>query len=121
MGALPFGECPFQFVLMGADWKSVMWWERDGREPIVSSYPAIIEFLGFEPWPEPSCLAEALLAERRRRGLNRADAAALVGVDETTWWRWEIGEWKPMSRAAAALDHFLGCAVKERFPTEVRS
>jgi transcriptional regulator with XRE-family HTH domain len=105
---------------LGADPRSLMWWERDERQPFVSFYPVILGFLGYEPWPEPETLAEALLAERRRRGLSREGAAALVGVDEATLWRWENAEWKPTQRTAAALDGFLGYAVKERFPREVR-
>lgn len=59
-----------------------MCWERDQRSPIVSAYPDIIQFLGFEPWRKPATLAEALLAERRRRGLNIAAVAELISVDE---------------------------------------
>lgn len=106
--------------MMRVDPKTHMWWERDEKLPIVSAYPAIIDFLGYEPWPEPTCLAEALLAERRRRGLNRVAAAAVAGVEESSWWRWETGEWRPMSRVATALSSFLGYSIKERFPSEVR-
>lgn len=107
-------------TLLGADPKSLMFWERDERMPFVSGYPAIIAFLGFEPWPEPATLAEALLAARRRRGLEIRAAAAAIGVDEGTWRRWERGEWKPTSRTRPALDGFLGFSVAARFPTEVR-
>jgi len=106
--------------LVGADEKTLMWWERDQREPIVSLYPGILAFLGYEPWPEPQSLRDALLAERRRRGINLAQAAELVGVDEGTWRRWETGEWKPMSRAAGVLSELLGYPIKRRFPAEAR-
>lgn len=92
---------------MDVDWKTLMWWERDEREPFVSVYPAIIRFLGYEPWEEPQTLGEALLAERRRRGIRIDQAAELVGVDEGTWRRWERGEWKPTRRTAAAVETFL--------------
>lgn len=105
---------------MGCDPKSLMGWERGEREPFVSAYPAIIDFLGYEPWPEPRTLAEALLAERRRRGLSLADAASLMGVDEGTWRRWEIGAWKPMGRTTAALGELLGFDVRLAFPEAVR-
>jgi hypothetical protein len=39
--------------MMGADPKSVMLWERGYRPPGVHIYPAIITFLGYEPWAEP--------------------------------------------------------------------
>ena len=107
-------------MLIGADEKSLMWWERDERLPIVSAYPAIIEFLGYEPWPEPRCLGDALLAERRRRGLEIRKAAALIGVDEGTWRRWELGEWKPTHRSLPALDQLMDASVADLFPGDVR-
>ncbi|MEO8114266.1 MAG: helix-turn-helix transcriptional regulator, partial [Phenylobacterium sp.] len=105
---------------LGASWKSLMWWERDNRLPIVSAYPGIIAFLGYEPWPEPCSLAEALLAERRRRGLETCKAAALIGVDEGTWSRWERAEWKPTRRTVLALNRLFGLSVQIEFPADVR-
>jgi transcriptional regulator with XRE-family HTH domain len=118
---LEFGLCQVQAAkLLGFDPKSFMWWERDARIPIVSAYPAIIAFLGREPWPQPQTLGQALLAERRRRGLEIRKAAALVGVDEGTWRRWERGEWKPKQGSLPALDHLFVTAVAELFPTDIR-
>jgi hypothetical protein len=42
-----------------------MFWERDERGPFVSAYPAVIRYLGYEPWDEPTTLGDVLLAERR--------------------------------------------------------
>jgi len=106
--------------LLGADAKTVMWWERDERLPFVRAYPAIITFLGEEPWADPASLAEALLAERRRRGIEMRDAARLVGVDEGTWRRWEHAEWKATRRTVAVLDAFLRTDVRAAFPADVR-
>jgi hypothetical protein len=97
-----------------------MWWERDEREPFPSAFPAIIEFLGEEPWPEPRTLAEALVAERRRRGLAVEHAADLVGVDPGTWLRWEQGVWRPTALTVPGIDQFLGMSCRERFPEGVR-
>lgn len=97
-----------------------MWWERDAWPPRVSAYPAIIRFLGFEPWPEPKTLASALLAERRRRGLEVRKAADLIGVDAGTWRRWERGEWKPTRRTLPALGHLLERRIADAFPSDVR-
>ncbi|WP_293372379.1 helix-turn-helix transcriptional regulator [Phenylobacterium sp.] len=86
----------------------------------MSTYPAIIQYLGREPWAEPQSLGAALLAERRRRGIEVLKAAALVGVGEGTWRRWERGEWKPGRQKLPALDQLLGYTIAERFPSEVR-
>ena len=107
-------------VLLDAHPKTLMWWERDEREPADRFYPAIIRFLGYEPWPEPSNLAEALAAERRRRGLAVKTAAKILDVDEGTWLRWERGEWKPTSLKRPALDKFLSLNCASLFPDDVR-
>ncbi len=92
---------------LGVDPKTLMWWERDERLPVVHAYPAILSLLGYEPWPEPASLPEALLAERRRRGLSVERAAREVGVDPGTWLRWERGEWRPTRPAKVMLAQFL--------------
>ena len=102
-------------LLLGCDEKSLLWWERDVREPLVSFYPAIIRFLEREPWPVPATLAEELQAERRRRGLSIADAAAVVGVDEGTYGRWESGVWKPQPKSSKLIERFLGGASAFQF------
>ncbi|WP_367305146.1 helix-turn-helix domain-containing protein [Sphingomonas tagetis] len=38
--------------LLGVSHTSVLDWEA-GKEPHVRMYPAIIAFLGYEPWPKP--------------------------------------------------------------------
>ena len=81
--------------LLGIDPKSLFWWERDAREPEARRYPAIIAYLGEEPWLDPSGLGDRLLAERRRRGLSIKEAAHLLGVDEVTFWWWESGRRRP--------------------------
>ncbi|WP_414643387.1 helix-turn-helix domain-containing protein [Brevundimonas sp.] len=87
-----------------------MWWERDEHAPTVCQYPAIIRYLGYEPWPEPATLGDRLLIERRRRGLSIAEAARGVPVDEGTWRRWERGDWKVTRRTVGKLATFLGCS-----------
>ena len=107
-------------TILGVDPKTLMWWERDERRPFVHAYPALITFLGYEPWDEPTTLGAALLCERRRRGLNIECAAELIGVDAGTWLRWERGEWRLTSRTTDAVDGFLGTSVRGAFPASVR-
>lgn len=105
---------------MGVSEFSLLKWERDGHEPTDAMYPAFIAFLGYEPWPEPTTLAGALRAERRRRGWAMKVASRNIGVDEGTWRRWETGEWRPTRRTAAQLDAFLGYPAKRQFPDALR-
>lgn len=96
---------------MGVDLRSLRYWEADQRPPADRSYPALIGFLGYEPWPEPYSLAERLVAERRRRGLSADRAAAVIDVDPEVLRRWESGEWRPSHLTAERLSIFLRSAA----------
>ncbi|MDP2117800.1 MAG: helix-turn-helix transcriptional regulator [Brevundimonas sp.] len=98
-------------AVVGIDPKTWMWWEREQRVPSVHQYPAIIQYLGYEPWPEPDTVGAKLLAKRRRHGLSIKRAAAIAGVDEGTFSRWESGEWKPQRRSLPPIDEFLRSPV----------
>lgn len=97
-------------AVVGVDPKTWMWWERDEHAPYVYQYPAIIRYLGYEPWPEAATLGEKLLAQRRRLGLSIRRAAEIAGVDEGTFGRWESGEWKPQRRSMPTIVAFLNWA-----------
>jgi hypothetical protein len=97
---------------MGLDYWSYRKWEADQREPADRFYPAIIGFLGYEPWKRATDLSAALIAERRRRGLSAERASGLAGVDPGTWLRWEKRELKPTGPSRAAIDHFLGFSAR---------
>lgn len=94
-------------AIADVDPKTWMWWERGEREPDVYQYPTIIQYLGYEPWPEPVTLEEKLLAKRRRHGLSIKRAAEIAGVDEGTFGRWESGEWTPQPRSLPLISRFL--------------
>jgi hypothetical protein len=55
----------------------------------VESIPAIIGFLGYDPFPEAASLSDQLAAVRRANGWTIKQAAEQLGVDECTWARWE--------------------------------
>ena len=93
--------------VVGVHPKTWMWWERDEREPYVHQYPAIIQYLGYEPWLEAVSLEEKLLAHRRRHGLSIRRAADIAGIDEGTFGRWESGKWKPQRRSLPLIDAIL--------------
>jgi hypothetical protein len=71
---------------------TIVHWEG-GTLPYDRMYPAIIAFLGYEPWEEPKTLEAQLQAERRRRGIAAKAAARLLNVDEGTYARWEQRRW----------------------------
>jgi transcriptional regulator with XRE-family HTH domain len=91
---------------MATSEQAVSRWERGGSPP-ASSYPGIIAFLGREPWREPTSRREQLIAARRRQGLTAEEAAARLGVDPSTYWRWESGRRPHRLSDRAGCDEFM--------------
>jgi len=60
-------------------------WEKDHTGPPIASMPAIIRFLGYDPFPAPKNIPERLLPKRRATGWSNKEAARQLGTDEATW------------------------------------
>jgi transcriptional regulator with XRE-family HTH domain len=71
---------------------TVLNWETATFSPSIRSIPAILSFLGYDPFPEPTTVGERLLQARRRRGWSIQEAAKNLAVDQSTWGSWERGE-----------------------------
>jgi transcriptional regulator with XRE-family HTH domain len=86
---------------------SVTNWENGHAEPELRHVPAIIEFLGCDPQPEPKTIGERLVRYREIRGWSQKQLAEALKVDPTTLSRWELGKKAPWgvyrSRAEALL------------------
>jgi DNA-binding XRE family transcriptional regulator len=78
-------------------------WERGRTQPYAHSYPAIIGFLGYDPTPEPTSVPEWIISQRRKAGVARKTLARLLGWDEATLYRYEVGEWPLRRRRLAVL------------------
>jgi transcriptional regulator with XRE-family HTH domain len=76
---------------LGVTIATVSNWEGGRAFPAIDSIPAVLEFLGYDPFPEPNTVAERLLAKRRAHGWSIREAAALLAVDPGTWGDWEHG------------------------------
>jgi transcriptional regulator with XRE-family HTH domain len=74
---------------MGYCWSTLLNWEKGKTQPAVDSIPAIIAFLGYDPFPPPTSLSEQLAALRRKSGWTIKQVARQLGVDESTLGRWE--------------------------------
>ena len=68
---------------------TILNWEKGHTEPPVEAVPALLQFLGYDPLPEPTTLPERLLAKRRVMGWSIRKAAQNVGVDPGAWRDWE--------------------------------
>jgi transcriptional regulator with XRE-family HTH domain len=70
--------------------------------------PAVVRFLGYDPFPSPTTLPERLLAKRREKGWTINRAARTVGVDPGTWRDWEAGRVVLNRNHRATLAALLG-------------
>lgn len=71
---------------------TVLNWEKRYTTTIpVAVMPAIIAFLGYDPFPEPVTIGEELHAYRRKTGWSLKRLAEHLGVDESTVGNWERG------------------------------
>jgi transcriptional regulator with XRE-family HTH domain len=76
--------------LIGVHPASLVNWEKGRTEIEVRFYPALIEFLGYNPLPGPRTRGEAVRQERMARGLSVGRLAAMVGVYPITVSRIEV-------------------------------
>ena len=92
---------------LGVNPWTVLNWEKGHTEPPIEAVPAIVQFLGYDPFPEPRSLPERLLAKRRAMGWPIWKAARQLGVDEGTWGDWERGTVVPWPRYMKIVSQFL--------------
>lgn len=93
--------------LLGVCASTVLHWEKNRTEPPIAFMPAILEFLGYDPFPIPRTLAEQLRSKRRERGWSIKKAAESMGVDPGTWAGWESGEFNLRSKHQSRLARLL--------------
>jgi transcriptional regulator with XRE-family HTH domain len=70
--------------------------------------PSIIAFLGYNPLPEATTLADRIVQHRRILGMAQKELAAQIGVDPRTLSRWERGEREPNGALLESVTRFLG-------------
>ena len=93
---------------LGVNSWTVLNWERGHTEPPMVSIPAILKFLGYDPFPQPRTLPQRLLAKRREMGWSIKEAAEFAGVDSGTWANWERGQTVLYRRHRALNAKMLG-------------
>ena len=64
---------------MGVSAETVANWESGNTEPVVAQYRRVVEFLGYDPTPEPRTLAERLAAKQRTLDASLAQIARYLG------------------------------------------
>jgi transcriptional regulator with XRE-family HTH domain len=97
---------------LGVNPWTVLNWEKGHTEPPVKSMPAILRFLGYDPFPEPKSLPERLLAKRRAMGWSIRKAAGTLGVDPGIWRDWEQGKVILRRNHRGLVAQLLGLPIK---------
>jgi transcriptional regulator with XRE-family HTH domain len=92
---------------LGVSEFTIINWEKGKTEPGVECMPAILQFLGYDPFPAPMTLSERLRAKRRAMGWTIAEAARQIRVDEGTWGQWEQGRLPQHAKQQTALTTLL--------------
>ena len=91
----------------GVDNTSVFNWEGNRSSPDFRYMPAIIKFLGYDPLPAASTLAEQLVRRRTSLGLSQKESAGCLGVDPGTLAKWEQGKREPQGVFLDPVKRFL--------------
>lgn len=90
---------------------TILNWEKGHTEPPIASMPAIVHFLGYDPFPQPRALPDHLLAKRREMGWSVKEAAEAVGVDPCSWGNWERGQIILYCRHRELIARMLGLSA----------
>lgn len=77
---------------LGVSMFTIINWESGETRPLVRYGPRIIDFLGYDPLPEPKSFSQEVWKLRWRRGLTQQELAARLHTDESTIRDWERGQ-----------------------------
>lgn len=94
-------------VRLGVNRWTLIGWETDKTEPSVRMLARIIDFLGYNPFPEPVTLGELIVAKRRSLGIARKRLAWALGVDENALKAWEPDEKLLPGKHRDAIEWFV--------------
>jgi len=89
-------------------------WERDERQPVVSVWPLVLEFLGYYPGPQSSP-SDLTLMVRRSLGLEQKKLAEGIGVIHQRLRWWKQGTQAPTSTELQRLQGLLSEPLKLSF------
>jgi len=88
---------------IGTDNQTIRNWEVDRTKPTHRHMPRVIEFLGYDPFPEPVNLGQRLRGYRRVHGLTQRQLAKRLGIDPSTLADWETARHRPAERLKSCL------------------
>ncbi len=92
---------------IGVDALTLGNWERQRTKPEIRFIARIIEFLGYDPFPEPESFPEKLKTYRMKLGLSQKKLAIKLGIDPATLGGWEKGRHKPITKYLKLLNQIF--------------
>ena len=87
--------------------ETILGWEKNIREPIISEWPGILKFLGYYPF-EVVTFGDEVLRFRRENGLNFRKLADLAGIDPATASRIEQNRKGVSKKCVSRIKEVLG-------------
>jgi transcriptional regulator with XRE-family HTH domain len=82
-------------------------WESNASLPAIRYVPAILSFLGYDPFPPAQTLGDRLISARKLLGLSQRKLALSLRVDPGTLQSWEAEQHKPTGRSVERVEGFL--------------
>ena len=70
--------------VLGVATDTIFNWENGKGIRYPRYYPRILDWLGYDPFPEPSSSGEEMRFERYRLGLTSQEMASCLGIDQST-------------------------------------
>ncbi len=92
---------------IGIDLFTYINWERDRTRPVASRFRPMVAFLGYDPSPAATTLAERVQAKRRALGVTFDQVAQHLGWDHGSLYHYVVGVWRMKPERAAVLEAFL--------------
>ena len=88
-------------------------WEKSKIAPVAAQFRPVLQFLGYDPSPTPTTLAERLQAKRRALGITFEQVAKHLGWDPGPLTRYLNGTWRIPSARTATLNALLKKSTRE--------
>ena len=86
--------------------------EANKMAPGFHSFPRLIQFLGYSPYPEAESIGERLKTYRKTNGITQKDLAKRLGVDSSTLAGWEAGMSQPQPKSLVRIQVFFDSVQK---------
>ena len=86
---------------------TVVNWELGHSTPQIAHLRQIVEFLGYNPFPEGTTIASRLVNFRKARGISQRQFAQQLGIDQGTLARYERDERIPTGKYLSMIAGFF--------------